>query len=217
MNEDVACMTDIRVVLFDFGGVLAEEGFREGLYVIAEQHGLDPDAFYQAAQDAVYDSGFVLGRGEEADFWQLLRERFPLAMSDAALTQTILQRFVLRPPMLDAVRALRAAGIRCGILSDQTDWLERLDARHQFYELFDQVYNSYRLGKGKRDPSLFDQVVVDLGVRAEQVLFLDDNPGNVARAQARGLQAVCCADVVGCLAALSGPLGQVPPREADIT
>ena len=36
----------IKTVIFDFGGVLAEEGFREGLLAIARENGLDPDAFF---------------------------------------------------------------------------------------------------------------------------------------------------------------------------
>jgi putative hydrolase of the HAD superfamily len=41
----------IRAVVFDFGGVLVEEGFREGLYDLARQQGLDPQVVYQAASD----------------------------------------------------------------------------------------------------------------------------------------------------------------------
>jgi hypothetical protein len=37
----------IQAVLFDYGGVLAEEGFREGLKNIARWHGLDPEAFHR--------------------------------------------------------------------------------------------------------------------------------------------------------------------------
>jgi putative hydrolase of the HAD superfamily len=36
----------IKAVLFDFGGVLAEEGFREGLKAIGVKNGLDPDDFF---------------------------------------------------------------------------------------------------------------------------------------------------------------------------
>ena len=36
----------IKAVLFDFGGVLAEEGFRQGLMAIAGQYDLDPQAFF---------------------------------------------------------------------------------------------------------------------------------------------------------------------------
>ncbi|MEN8711666.1 MAG: hydrolase, partial [Arenicellales bacterium] len=86
---------NIRVLLFDYGGVLAEEGFREGLFSIARQQGLEPDAFYKVAQEGVYDTGFVSGRGTEADFWRYMRDRFSLQGNDTSLTSEILQRFVL--------------------------------------------------------------------------------------------------------------------------
>lgn len=180
---------DIRAVLFDFGGVVAEEGFRNGIRAMAEAQGMDPDQLARAAMDAVYDSGFVLGRGTAADFWALLRERTGLRGSDAELTEAVLSRFIVRPWMLEGIGALRRAGYVTAILSDQTHWLDELDERDHFKQAFDHVYNSYHLGKGKRDPSLFDDVVDDLGIRPEQALFIDDDPGNVERARSRGWQA----------------------------
>ncbi|HZW36973.1 MAG TPA: hypothetical protein VFF01_08515, partial [Candidatus Deferrimicrobiaceae bacterium] len=121
--------TGIRAVLFDFGGVLASEGFREGLEAIALRNGMDPDAVFTLASDAIYESGYITGRGTESDFWNLLRRQTGLAGEDAALTGEILRRFVLRPRMVHAVRVLRAHGVITAILSDQTDWLERLEGR----------------------------------------------------------------------------------------
>lgn len=204
----------IRAVLFDFGGVLAEEGFREGLHFIARANGLDSDTFFQAGREAVYGTGYVTGRGTEADLWASLRGRFRFAGSDDALSAVVLERFVLRPAMLAAVEALRKEGIACGILSDQTDWLERLDRRDGFFRHFDRVYNSYRLGKSKRDASLFDDVVADLGLRPAEAVFLDDDEGNVARARSRGLQAIRCDSPPGCLIALEELLG-IPAQEAE--
>lgn len=180
----------LRAVLFDYGGVLAEEGFRAGLYSLARRFGVEPQALYRAGQEAVYSTGFVLGWGSEADFWRALREHFPLTAPDAALTAEILRRFVLRPGMIEVVRELRRRGLTVAILSDQTGWLDRLDARDRVFREFDRVYISYRLGKGKRDSTLFDDVAGDLGVAPGDVLFVDDDPGNVARARARGLRTI---------------------------
>ena len=180
--------TSLRAVLFDFGGVLAEEGFREGLRAIARSQGLDPVAVHRAGMEAVYVSGYVLGRGTEADFWRMVRQRTGVHGEDAALTAEILSRFVVRPRMLAAVRALREKGYSVAILSDQTDWLERLDARDHFFADFDRVFNSYRLGTGKLYPEVFTEVVTRLGVRPEETLFVDDLAGNVERAAALGLR-----------------------------
>lgn len=193
---------ELRAVLFDFGGVLAEEGFREGLMALAREQGLDEQRLPRAGMQAVYDSGFVLGRGSAADFWALLRKRTGLAGDDAGLTARILAGFVPRPAMLAQVARLRDAGYLTGILSDQTHWLDELDERHHFKAGFDRVYNSYHLGKGKRDPSLFADVAADLQLPSGALLFIDDDPGNVERARAAGWQALLFDDQDSCIAAL---------------
>jgi len=180
----------VRAILFDYGGVLAEEGFREALYVLARRQGLDPLQLHAAGMEAVYDSGYVVGRGSEADFWAMLRARTGLRGENAELSGEILSRFVLRPGMLELVRCLRRQGYRTAILSDQTDWLERLDRRDRFFHEFDQVFSSYRLGRGKRDLALFDEVVGRLGLAPHETLFVDDLPANVERARNRGVQAL---------------------------
>ena len=118
-----------------------------------------------------------------------MRRSFPLSQDDAGMTREILARFVLRRGMLETVRRYRAAGLVCGLLSDHTTWLDELDARDGFYREFDRLYISYRLGKGKRDSSLFDDVIEDLGLAPQQIVFIDDDPGHVQRANARGIQA----------------------------
>lgn len=101
----------VTTVIFDYGGVLAEEGFREGLFELARRQGLDPIAVHGAGMEAVYASGYVLGTGSQSAFWQSLRERTGLRGSDRELSNLILDRFVLRPRMMETVRALRRRGI----------------------------------------------------------------------------------------------------------
>lgn len=198
----------VRAVLFDFGGVLAEEGFRNGLIGLAREQDLDPEAMTREGMRAVYDSGFVLGRGSAAEFWAMLRARTGLAGGDDALTARILSGFVLRPWMIELVARLRAQGYVTGILSDQTHWLDELDGRDHFFTAFDRVYNSYHLGKGKRDPTLFGDVARDLALSPAAILFVDDDAGNVARAEAQGLQTIWFIDRRGFESRLQKMLGQ---------
>ena len=177
----------IRVVLFDFGGVLAEEGFREDLQAIAEEQGIDPGVISEQGMDAVYDSGYVTGDGTEAEFRSLLRQRTGLTGEDELLANKILARFITRSWMLELVRWLRRQGYITAILSDQTAWLDELDKQLNFFALFDHVFVSYRLGKGKRDPSLFEDVIHSLGIQPQQAVFVDDDSANIERARSRGL------------------------------
>jgi len=197
----------IRTILFDYGGVLAEEGFREGLKLLAGRFGLDPEAVYQEGADAVYASGYVIGRADEKAFWELLCQRTGLPPYEPSFTTTILEGFVLRPTMMAAVACLRRMGYVTAILSDQTDWLDRLEARDRFFHHFDRVFNSFHLGKGKRDPSLFRGVVADLEIEPGEALFIDDHPGHVDRARSEGLQAFVFSTERDCLQTLERCLG----------
>jgi putative hydrolase of the HAD superfamily len=197
----------IRAILFDYGGVLAEEGFREGLKEIARWYGLDPESVHQLGGDVVYESGYVIGQGDEPAFWELMCRRSGLPGYESRFSDEILRRFVLRPNMMAAVRTLRRRGYLTAILSDQTDWLESLNVRDRFYEEFDRVFNSYRLGKGKRDPSIFDDALRELEVEPAQALFIDDNTGHVARAAGRGLHTILFRDEEQALAELTRILG----------
>ena len=178
----------ITAILFDFGGVLAEEGFRNGLVALANEQQLNVDNMPEEGMRAVYDSGFVLGRGTAADFWALLRKRTGLQGEDEELTQRILDGFVIRPWMMELVEELNTRGYVTGILSDQTQWLDKLDEQYRFYKSFDHIFNSYYLGKGKQDPTLFADVAAVLGLPPAEILFIDDDAGNVDRARASGYQ-----------------------------
>ena len=180
----------IRAVLFDYGGVIAEEGFYNGLADLAEKQSLRVSDMPEEGMKAAYDSGFVLGHGMAADFWALLRRRTGLQGSDDFLTDQILIGFQIRRWVIELVRQLRSKGYVVGILSDQTHWLNELDSRDHFYHEFDHVYNSYDLGKGKRDPSLFTDVVNRLKLQPAEVLFIDDNENNVQTARKAGLTAI---------------------------
>jgi putative hydrolase of the HAD superfamily len=172
----------IKWVLFDFGGVIAEEGFRKGLEAIAGENGLDAGQFVSIANELMYVTGYVVGQVDEHAYWGAVRRATLVKGTDGELRERILPRFVLRQAMLDEVARLRSRGFRVGILSDQTDWLDEIDDRSPFKSLFDRVFNSYYLKRSKRDTGLFRAIAAEIGAAPWEILFVDDNEGNAARA-----------------------------------
>lgn len=184
----------IHAVLFDFGGVLAEEGWKQGLRAIADANKLDGDDFIHTAHDAIYDTGYILGKGSENDFWNALKAKTGIRGDNAYFINEILSRFILRDWMMDLVKRLKSEGLTVCILSDQTNMLDRLNARFDFFRWFDYVFNSYHLGKGKRDSSLFDHIAGFLKTPPDRILFIDDDPGHVERARQKGWKAILYID-----------------------
>ncbi len=181
---------NINAVLFDFGGVIAEEGFRNGIMHIASVNSLDADEFFHAVQGLIFSSGYLTGHGSEAALWEHLRARTGITTSDEELKAIILDRFILRDWMMTLVKRLKEASVRVAILSDQTNWLDELDSKLHFFSQFERVFNSFYLGKSKNDPSIFSDVIAVMGLRPDETLFIDDTIGHVERARSRGLHAI---------------------------
>lgn len=180
----------IAVVLFDFGGVIAEEGFKQGLLAIANSNGLDGESFIKKAYDIIYSTGYVLGKAPESAFWNALRQETGIVGNDDHLRNEIVSRFIIRNWMIDLIKRLKTCNIKVGILSDQTDILDKLNDKYDFFRLFDYIFNSYHMGKSKKDPSHFHDVAKVLGVSSDKILFIDDDPKNCERARQRGFHTI---------------------------
>lgn len=180
----------IRAALFDFGGVIAEEGFWKGLQAIGKENGVDPDEFFRTVDALIFETGYLIGKSDEALFWNAVRSKTDIRRTDAELRNEILKRFVLRPDMIASVDLLRSKGFIVAMLSDQTNWLEEIEQETGLFRHFDRVFNSYRIHKSKRDASVFRDVCTALGVKTGETFFIDDNIDHIKRAQGQGLQTI---------------------------
>ncbi len=185
---------NMRAALFDFGGVVAEEGFLDGLRAIGVKNGLDPDRFFTAVDRIIYETGYLTGMAGESEFWAAVRQETGISGEDTVLRKEILSRFVIRPDILSLVDLLRSKGIIAALLSDQTNWLDEIDRQTALFGHFDRVFNSYHIHQSKRDASVFPAVCAALGIKTEETLFIDDNPKHVERARSRGLITIHFAD-----------------------
>lgn len=188
-------MNMIKAVVFDFGGVLSEEGFREGLKAIGRKNELDPDDFFKTANELIHQTGYVTGKAYESTYWKSLREKTGITGSDEELREEVMKRFIVRPAIIEHVKRLKSSGYIVAILSDQTNWLEEIDEKNPFFHHFDYVFNSFRLGKSKRDPSVFRDVCSLMGLKPCEVLFVDDNAENIKRASGEGLATIHFRDI----------------------
>lgn len=178
----------IDVVFFDFSGVLADEGFVDGLRKIAVRNGFDPDEFQSVVTEICFEGGYVSGKVSEAEFWEEVRRKTGLVEQSELLHLEILTGFAVRLWMLEVVDVIRASGVKTAILSDHTNWLEDLDFEHSIYSHFDRVFNSYREGLSKRSHDYFHHALRAMDVKPERSLFVDDNPSNLLRAGEVGMQ-----------------------------
>ena len=108
MKNKTRAVHKFEAIFFDFGGVIAEEGFRDGLMDIAIHEGLEPERFLESATKAIYESGYVIGKASERQYWSVVREITGASMTDLEMKSRILRSFILRLEMIRIVTVLRA-------------------------------------------------------------------------------------------------------------
>ena len=80
---------------------------------------------------------------------------------------------------------------RTGLLSNSADGARREEqARYQFAELFDVIIYSHEVGLAKPDPQVYALLCDRLNVTPEELVFLDDVPGNVDASCQLGIHGV---------------------------
>ena len=86
----------IKLVLFDFGGVIAEEGFKLGLLSIGEANAFDPQSFYVSVVSIIAGCGYLTGEQDEKTFWQEVRKKFILQGTNEDSRAQIFSRFTIQ-------------------------------------------------------------------------------------------------------------------------
>ncbi len=198
-----------RNLIFDFGGVVvpltpevAYERFEQlglkdarqrlgryghsGIFRWCEDGSLDAEGFVQALSDLVTDqNGGVktqLTFGQCQWAWR------------GYVTQVDLKRLNMLLELKKEHRVMLLSNTN----PFMTAWAESKDFSgdgHGLCHYFDQVYYSYQLHDYKPSPTIFQKVLSEANVKAEDCLFLDDSQANVDAAIALGFQGILVPEI----------------------
>jgi HAD superfamily hydrolase (TIGR01662 family) len=167
----------LKAVFFDVGETLVDEErwWRD----LAERSGLQPHVVWAAL-------GMTIARGEEHDaLWGHLGIERP----DGWWQELTYSLDDLYPDAFSCLERVRAAGLRVGIVGNQTAAMEAW-ARQAALPA-DVIASSASLGVRKPDPAFFGRIVELAGCAPEEVAYVGDRVDNdVLPAAAAGLVAV---------------------------
>jgi len=196
-----------RGLLIDWGGVLTSSVF-ESFAAFCAAEGLAADTVRElfardpAARGLLAD--FESGRLEDADFERRFGTLLGVREPDGLIARLFGGMRADRP-MQDAVAAFRAAGIRTGLLSNS--WGRDTYDRARLSELFDVLVISGELGVRKPEPAIYVLAAERMALAPEELVFVDDLPGNLKPARALGMATVVHRDAASTVAELEELLG----------
>ena len=179
-----------RGLLVDYGGVLTTDVFAS-FAAFCRAEGLAEDTVRERFRSDPAGRRLLeeleCGRLSEAEFEPAFAAL--LGVEDhAGLIDRMFAGMRPDETLIDAVRAARATGVRTGLLSNS--WGDGRYDREGFGELFDAVVISGEEGVRKPDPAIYALAAERLGLPADEIVFVDDLPGNLKPARALGMTTV---------------------------
>lgn len=191
-----------RGLLLDFGSVISKSFFetrREFEQLLGLPGGsLDWSGPFDPRGDDIWQS-MLAGKISERDYWRIRAEEVGALLSqrwtiqDFCLRQNDLPfEVALRPEADRLVRDARHAGMKLGILTNElelfhgADWIHRIPLMKHF----DVIVDATHTGILKPDPRAYYLALDALGLRPEEIVFLDDQVRNVRGGEAVGIRSV---------------------------
>lgn len=178
-----------RGLLVDYGGVLTSNLF-DSFRSFCELEGIAPTAIGDHVRTDPHCRELLIaletGKLPEADFEIAFAEI--LGVGSQGLIDRLFAGSQPEETMLSAVEKARAAGIRTGLISNS--WGTRRYDRARLAELFDGIVISGDVGMRKPSPEIYELGVSEIGLRAEECVFVDDLAFNLDPAAELGMATV---------------------------
>lgn len=181
----------IRAVIFDLGGVLVRTEDRQPRARLAERLGISYDQLSSVIFDSDSARQATLGQLSTDAHWEAVLRALNLTEQEFGLArQDFWGGDSLDVELVDYIRSLRPR-YQTALLSNAWDNLRQvLDQHWDILDAFDQVIISAEVGLAKPDRRIYQLAVEQLGVAAEEAVFVDDYPANLEGARAAGLMTI---------------------------
>lgn len=131
------------------------------------------------------------------------------AAENLTILQAVPASLLPDPAMLTLIAELHGAGHTLYALSNMghasIDWLEQ----QPFWCFFSGKVVSARVRMIKPEPDIYRYLLVSFDLKADECLFIDDSPANVAAAEALGIRGMLFTDAHSCRQQLVS-LGYLP-------
>ena len=124
-----------------------------------------------------------------------------------ALMQALEEATDIRPQVAEMVSDLRRFGLRTAALTNNWPSEDQEQKVGTLRPLFDVIVESFRVGMRKPEAGIYSLVLSQLGVPAEQAIFLDDIGFNLKPARELGMHTIKVADPTAAMLELTQLLG----------
>ena len=177
----------IKLVLFDWGDVCCLYNL-DVFNTFLKNKGYDQkiaDAHFKELK-----SQFDRTEISEETFWNELSKKLRFKEHWSVLASENKKNLVVNWSLLDFIRGLKKK-VPIALLSnmDKTS-IAAIKNEVNLPDYFEKAYFSSEHGMGKLEKPIVDKILKEFKVKPEEILFVDDFPGNIEKAKRIGMQTI---------------------------
>ncbi len=180
-----------EIIVLDFGGVLTHEPNRESvIQFLRKSLELSPQEFEIVNQEK--RNAVKTGKRDQ-DFWIEYARKKNISLPENwenSLNLVMKEAMGINYEMYDLVFALKRKGIPVALLSNIDDRLAKIIKEFDLYAPFTPCILSCEVGLEKPDPKIYELLLQEIQMPANQILFVDDRKENIDAALKLGFDAI---------------------------
>jgi FMN phosphatase YigB (HAD superfamily) len=188
----------VKNIIFDLGGVILDIDYKRTISAF-EKLGMKNagELYSKAKQNPIFDQ-LEKGLITEEQFYDGLRRMSGLQIQDTQLRDAWNALLVDLPEKNVALLQKLRPDYRLYLLSNtnaihEKGYHEMIVKKYGCFilnDLFDNRYLSHHIHLRKPDKEIFEYVLSDADIKAEETLFIDDSPQHIEAAKKLGIDAV---------------------------
>lgn len=184
----------MRVVFFDFGGVILRTEYQSPREQLAGRFNMDYDEIDKVVFGTESARRASIGEISEEAHWMEVLKRFKLPASEMqAFMDAFFGGDVIDRHLVETIRSLRNK-FHLGLISNSWSGLRAFLTREKIIDLFDTVIISAEVGVIKPEAQIFNIALKQAKVRASEAVLVDDVMANIEGCEKVGMKGVLFRD-----------------------
>ena len=182
-------MSEIKCIVFDWGGVLIENPVEDFATECSKMIGVNVDSLKIAYSE--FASQFERGRIRESKLWNKIGNKLKIDIGNeySIWKECFKKIYIPRNKIFNLAKQFKQNGYLVSLLSN-TEMPAMNFFNEQNYDMFDYNVFSCIEGFAKPDPELYNILLQKIKTPAQQTLFIDDKLENIETAKKLKMNAI---------------------------
>lgn len=195
---------EIKAICFDLDGVyFTPESFQRFKKAISK--GVDDEIVNNVLYKSNMMLSFKKGEISENEYWDFVRSELKINFENEQIFEILKDSYEVNPKIVELVRTVREKGYKTCICSNNFETrIRELNKKFDFLKDFDVHIFSYKTGVMKPDKKIYEALIRESHVNADQIVYSDDSSEKLVGANELGIHTFVFESVEGFVNKLRG-------------